>query len=454
MSTIYEIIESIAAIGSTKAKQSIIEANKDNLVLKNCFFYAENPRFKYFIKIKPDDYANIPEGDQVISLDTFKALDRLVNREVTGHAARDFIESVMKELTIPDRIVLGRIINRDLRCNAGTSISNKVWVGMIPETPYMRCNNKFKDTHTFEQGVFSQLKADGAFANVDHIPGGIVSIYSRSGSVYPQGALGALLEQQVIERFKEDTQSHGELVVIEDGKLLPREKGNGILNSLLKGGELEKNQTVFFDVWDQIPLIEAVPKGRYKVGYKERFNALMMQLEPFQNLADTPNTIRLIETRIVYSMDEAVAHYREKRAEGFEGTVVKFPEGEWKDTTSNDQVKMKDAVDIELEIIGFEEGNGKRASTFGAMFCKSSDGQLLVNISGFTDKLLAEINSAREDWIGSVVTVRANAITTPSKTNGNYSLFLPRFIERRYDKTTADSLAMIQEQFDASMKGK
>lgn len=453
MSKTYEIIESIAAVGSTKAKQAIMEANKDNEVLKNCFLYAENPRFNFFVKVKPEDYANLPEGSAEIQIETFKELYKLINREITGHAARDFVSKLMSELTFLDRSILCRIINRDLRCNAGTSLSNKVWPGLIPETPYMRCNNKFKDTHTFEEGAYSQLKADGAFAAVDHIPGGIVSIYSRSGSVYPQGALGPLLEQQVLERFKEDTQSHGELVVIENGKLLTREKGNGILNSLLKGGKLEENQTVAFDVWDQIPLIEAVPKGRYKVGYKDRYNALVKQLEPYMFLS-SPHAVRLIETRIVYSMDEAIAHYREKRAEGLEGTVVKFPDGEWKDTTSNDQVKMKDAVDIELEVTGFTEGSGKRAGTFGAMCCESSDGLLKVNISGFSDKLLEEINADREGWIGGIVTVRANAITEPSKTNKNYSLFLPRFIERRLDKTVADSLARIKEQFEASMKGK
>jgi DNA ligase-1 len=453
MSKIYEIIESIAAIGSTKAKQAIMEANKDNAVLKNCFLYAENPRINFFIKIKKEDFDELPAGSGGIWLGTFEQLNTLVCREITGNDARRFVYDILKTLTLQDQEILARIINRDLRCNAGTSLSNKVWQGLIPETPYMRCNNKFKDTQSFDDGAYSQLKADGSFANVDHIPGGIVSIYSRSGSVYPQGALGTLLEQQVLERFKEDTQSHGELVVIESGKLLTREKGNGILNSLLKGGKLEANQFVAFDVWDQIPLIEAVPKGRYKVGYKDRYNALVEQLKPFENLS-TPHAIRLIETRIVYSMDEAIAHYREKRAEGLEGTVVKFPDGEWKDTTSNDQVKMKDAVDIELEVTGFTEGSGKRIFTFGAMCCKSSDGLLLVNISGFSDKLLEEINADREGWIGGIVTVRANAITEPSKSNKDYSLFLPRFIERRLDKTVADSLARIKEQFEASMKGK
>ena len=40
---------------------------------------------------------------------------------------------------------------------------------------------------------------------------------------------------------------------------------------------------------------------------------------------------------------------------------------------------------------------------------------------------------------------------TPTTSNGLYSLFLPRFVEFRKDKTTADSLQQVKDQFDSAM---
>ena len=54
-------------------------------------------------------------------------------------------------------------------------------------------------------------------------------------------------------------------------------------------------------------------------------------------------------------------------------------------------------------------------------------------------------SSLRKELIGSIMTVKANAVLTTAKGS---SLFLPRFVEMRADKQTADSLESIKEQFD------
>ena len=46
-------------------------------------------------------------------------------------------------------------------------------------------------------------------------------------------------------------------------------------------------------------------------------------------------------------------------------------------------------------------------------------------------------------WLGSIVTIKAFDIIESSK--DNYTLYLPRFIEKRVDKDTADSLDRIKE---------
>ena len=88
------------------------------------------------------------------------------------------------------------------------------------------------------------------------------------------------------------------------------------------------------------------------------------------------------------------------------------------------------------------------------MICDSECGKLRVNVSGLDDALRNAISADREGWMGAIITVRSNTLLEPSKSNSLFSLFLPRFVERRDDKTTADDLDRIKAQFEAAMKAK
>lgn len=303
------------------------------------------------------------------------------------------------------------------------------------------------------KGVYSQLKADGMFANVNLYTDYTVELTSRSGSVFPMDQFKGLAEE-IAKTFVAGTQTHGEVLVKRDGVVLPREIGNGILNSVLKGGSFADNEQPILLAWDQIPLSAVVPGGKFKVKYSERFESLRKQLHD----DNTPVLIELIETRIVHSMDEARAHYKEMLAAGFEGTIIKDADAIWEDTTSKSQVKFKLDVDVDLVIVGFTEGNGKNAASFGAIRCQSSDGLLEVDVSGFKDKpqkgvlTRKEISDRRDEFIGTIMTVKANDLMPPTKSNPLWSLFLPRFCEFRADKSVADDLQRVQEQFDNAVK--
>ena len=49
------------------------------------------------------------------------------------------------------------------------------------------------------------------------------------------------------------------------------------------------------------------------------------------------------------------------------------------------------------------------------------------------------------------MTVRGNSVLKPSESSPVHSLFLPRFVEIRTDKTKADTLAQVLAQFDAAV---
>ena len=108
-------------------------------------------------------------------------------------------------------------------------------------------------------------KMDGMYANGNILDD--LQFVSRQGSVMPMEHFKAIADSvKDINGY----QTHGELLVKQDGKILPRTTSNGILTSILKGGKFEDNQVPVYVVWDIIPIEYAKKKGKYKVPYFER----------------------------------------------------------------------------------------------------------------------------------------------------------------------------------------
>lgn len=452
----YTVIAEIAADNSKLHKEAVIrrEAVANNIEFMAGLRFALDNNYTFGVKKVPTRSGSDGPG---LSFQAFTALAwALIKRELSGHAALAAIEDAMDHATNDEwngwyRLVL----TRDFRAGFTESTVNKAVKGVndkfvIPTNPYMRCSlpeDSNIEKWDWSEGMFSQIKADGMFANINLREDGALWITSRGNSLFPEGCLG--MEDELVATLKKGTQTHGEFTVYENGKLLPRQVGNGILRKLVCGTPLKAGQRVVFDAWDQIPLSQAVPKGQVKTAYKERFAALQTQVG-----AANGQSVKLIETRIVHSQEEANEHFKDALSRKLEGTICKHPGAIWKDGTNKDQVKMKLEVEVELEVVGFTAGKGKLANLFGSMEMSSKCGKLRVDISGFPDDLRAEIHNNRDDWMGSICTVRSNSLMEPSKNNTLYSLFLPRFVERRYEKTEADDLNRIQAQFDAATNAK
>ena len=450
----YQLIKEIASDNSKLHKEAVIR--REALAGNNDFFaglrYALDNIDTFGVKKVPERSG--PDGPG-LDFESFAAMaNKLIKRESTGGAATSLIEFYMNAATNDEWNGWYRLILlKDLKAGFSESTVNKAVKDVnaayvVPTTPYMRCTLPAKsnmEDWDWSEGIYSQTKADGMFSNVNVREDSYVWVTSRGGTLFPAGVLG--IEEEIAATFTKGTQTHGELTIYIDGVMQAREIGNGIFNSLLKGGSLEPGQVVVYDCWDQIPLSAAVPKGKYEVKYAERFANLTTQV----HTANQPH-VRLTETRIVKSMAEAVVHYKEHRARKLEGTIMKTGELIWKDGTSKDQVKMKEEIDVELRVKGFNPGKGKNANTFGSIQCESECGLLEVNVSGMSDDMRAAIHADRANWPGKIITARSNSLLAPSKgkKNGLWSMFLPRLIEERMDKTVADTLEQIQAQFKAA----
>lgn len=449
---VMQAIEEIGRYSSKQHKESSLILNMGNESFVRAIKLGLDPFITF--GIRPARVAGV--GTKQFDDDdgaVWKMLDDLAARRLTGNEARDTVAATMKSLTPESSELLWRIIQKDFRAGFAENTVNAVAKGAFQTFPYMRCSlpkNVKLDEWDWGRGVISQEKADGMFVNVDHDEFGVVNLRTRQGSPLPIESFEEMVGE-IRGRLLPGTQTHGEILVKRDGEILAREVGNGVLNSVLKGGAFEPNERPILKVWDQIPLGCVVPKGEHKVEYRVRLAGIIQQLK-------TPGkVISLIDTRVVRSLKEAYEHYKFYLKQGREGTVIKRQDGFWRDTGSSgskDQVKLKLEAPCELKIVGFRPGEpGKKTeATFGALICRSECGKLEVGVSGMTDAKRLEIHSDRDGWIGRIVTVVSNSIMEPSESNELHSLFLPRFIEERLDKTEADTLERIREQFDNAVE--
>lgn len=446
----YRLLQTLAETSSTKTKKALLAEHATDTTFCNVLRYALDPYLTYGIAQIPSTTAHAP-GKQ-FDASTWKLLDDLAARNITGNAARAALNTMLESLSRESASVLRYIVTKDLRAGVNDSLVADTIKDLLPTFPYMRCCLP-KDTKLglwpWERGVYSQQKADGMFANVN-VEEGYVTISSRSGTLFPMESFSTLAKAAAAT-FAVNTQNHGELLVRKAGKILDRQTGNGIINSVIQGGAFADDEELIFEVWDQIPLSSVKRKGKCDTPYSTRFNNISSQLEK-----STSSCIRLITTRVVHSMKEAYAHYGEMLAAGWEGTVIKHPDAVWRDGTSKQQVKLKLEFECDLMIVGFLKGNGKNAELFGSIECETQDGLLRVAVSGFKDKkqpgipTRQEIYDMREELTGTIMAVKANDILTSATNDGLHSLFLPRFVEFRKDKTVADTLQRVIEQRDAA----
>lgn len=452
----FQAIEEIASTPGKNDKTALLKAFVEDggeffaKVLK----YAYDPFLTYGTRLADCDWRN--NAGAVHSLfdeGTWGLLDDLAARRLTGHNARDAIAGEFKRLDAESAELLSRIILKDLRAGFSESTINKVSKGLIPTFPYMRCSLP-KDTNFDEwdwrAGVISQEKADGMFVNVNLDSTGAY-LTTRQGTPLPhEGFIDLICEIET--RLPAGHQLHGEILIatmnpkIESAyQVLPREIGNGMLNKVIQGGSWEEGCAPILKVWDMIPLECVKTKGRCPTVYVKRLGSINTHLR------EKPGyLVSLIETRIVRSLKDAYAHYKEHLLKGNEGTIVKKPSMTWKDGTSKDQIKLKLEAPCELEVIGFEEGYGKNAATFGSLICQSSCGQLRVSVgTGLKD---ADRLIDRATWMGKIITVKANAIMYSDNLEKKpHSLFLPVYLETRLDKFAADALKRIEWQFENAM---
>lgn len=459
---IKEILDTIAQEPGDNAKVAILEGHKEKQLLQDVLYNALSKRVKFYIKQIPEYTSNGKDMGLEWALDQLKELSK--KGGLRGHAASLHLAEVLGSLSDDDAYVVERIIDKRPKIDMGRTQINKVFKNLIEKTPYMGAKPYLEKLvrAILEKGeAWSQIKMDGRYANAI-IRGGEVEFVSRAGE--PTVLTGAKFLTELAELSLADEKVlNGELTIIG---VPERRTANGIVSSLVdiqskreeRGPEatakkeaafLKKHASDFgtpdmsfqdaldavvFTCWDMITVDEYYDKKSTRP-YRERFEDLMYALRE-----DEPTRIDLVENVVVTTFKEAMEHFQQALLGGLEGTIVKDPEGHWKDGKPNWQVKMKLDMNVDLKAVELVYGNEgtKNEHRISRIKLVSSCGKLTTQPSNMPEELMDEITANQDKYRDAIFEVNCKGLSQNDQ--GEWSLMHPSIVEPRFDKDTYDSL--------------
>jgi ATP-dependent DNA ligase len=299
----------------------------------------------------------------------------------------------------------------------------------------MKCSGLDEKTKAnIEYPAYCQLKSDGARCIIS-VKNGDVDIRSASGKPFEIPSKDFHDSLQKFETLNGGPVAlDGELLVSFNGKIQERRIGNGIINKASKGTmSAAEAKSIVFDMWDIVDADDYFINQKSNTPYSERFKKLS---ELTQKIESTQ--LRVIESTVVNSFEEANAIAKKYMSLMLEGAIVKNFNTKWSYTRSKEQIKIKGVHQNEMIVVGVAEGKGRNVGKLGALECESNCGKIRVSVgSGFSDAQRIEYFS--NDMIGKIITVEYNGKIQNKSKEDSYSLFLPTFIELRNDKDEADA---------------
>ena len=392
---------------------------------------ALDPLVTFGVKQVPEKSENEVLSAQGCEWNIFKELaDKLIARELTGHAARDAIELVMSTATAEQwNGFYRRILIKDLRCGVSEKTVNKVAkkFNAKGETKYVvptfTCALAH-DSANHEKKMSGkkqiEVKLDGVRV-ITIIQGDKVEMFSRNGKQFHNF-------EHIIAEIKEvlkEKPTPYDLVL--DGEVM-----SANFQDLMKQVHRKSGGNADDAV---LHLFDTIPLSNFKQGGWDKpqsFRSLITKHWVEEN-QDVLKHVQALEWEDV-DLDTPEGEKRfvelNKTAVdgGYEGVMIKDVEAPYECKRTHAWLKAKPFIEVTLEVMDVEIGTGRNEGRLGAFVCAGNDDgkDIKVNCgSGFSDSQRDNFWTDRSSIVGQLVEVRADAIT--QNQDGTYSLRFPRF---------------------------
>lgn len=381
----YKVIELIGRTKSRNAKIELIKEASEFEPIKKVLSYAYNPFIRFYMQKVSWSGAGVKMFDE----QTFKILDMLSQRVLSGNDAKTVVGVTMRDMTPDSAELFKRILKKDLRCGITAKSINTAIPGLIPEHNVMLAEEM--DFDKVQYPCWVSPKLDGVRATC--ING---EFYSRSGKSFTG-------LEHLRSGLHNTAPCDGELMIPH----MSFEASSGKIRNKKPTPEAH------FYVFDL-----AMPD----VPFEER-----MDLLPCYVLDMTNVQVHRIKHVKCHSEAELMQMYDYHKFQGFEGTMVKQAGHFYVGKRSSSWMKMKPQLDVDLEVLSIAEGEGKHQGSLGYVVCMYKGKEVRIG-GGFSDEQRASFWEDPGSILHHVIEVQYMEETKYG------SLRHPRFKRLRFDK--------------------
>lgn len=424
-----DFVKEITASNSRIHKQEVLRKYSKDIIIQRYLKIAFNPYVVYGISKKK---LNKVVGGEVFSNieNVFDLFDYLEEHNTGTDRDICICQEVLNHVYTYNRelgVLLETLICKDLSIGCDAKTINKEIPDLIP-TFNVQLANKYFDKPEYVEGKSFALttKIDGGRI-IALKENGQVSFFTRAGQKY-EGLVD--LEDEMSRLMPDNTCLDGEITLLVRGNLSSKEAYKQTMKIVRQTTNPEKHgiKMLVFDCMTAEEFKNQYCPNDYTVRRADA-ELLFNQID-FQYFELLPILYRGSDTsKITEILEEEVAN-------GEEGIMINILDAEYEFKRTNSLLKVKKMQTLDLEIVGFEEGEGRLVGTLGAILVRYKDGSVVKVGSGFSDRLRGELWRARGDLLGKIVETQYFEETTNA--DGGKSLRFPIFKDFRPDKLEAD----------------
>ena len=412
----WEIIKELESNNSRLFKEDIIEKNLNYKEFQEGLAMCLDPLVTFGVKQVPESEKN---GNGLNWEDFKNSANLLIERESTGHAARDLIINLMN-LSKEDQWNnwYRRILIKYLRCGVSEKTVNNVAKKMnlkfrVPVFSCMLAHDGAKHPKKIKGDCLVEYKYDGVRV-VAIVKKNKATLYSRNGKIFNNFAN--------IENALSKPEYNN---IVFDGEVMSDDFQALMKQVYRKSGA--NTEDAYLALFDMLPLKE-FNEGRSKLNSLERKQELNKLSKTFGS------EIKLVDYEIInFDNEQGQEKFSEMNKEalekGFEGLMIKPNNNYYECKRSHAWLKIKPFIEVTLKVIDIQEGTGKHEGKLGAFSVEGEDDGKFFSLSvgsGLTDEQRDMYWADKDKLIGRLIEVRADAITK-SIEGEHFSLRFPRF---------------------------
>lgn len=410
----------INSTNSRNQKMEILRTYRDSNVIRTYLHFVFNPyittgisskKLRKITNVRPE-YLPASVNDLCIYLqsnNTGRDIDIATCQQILSDLGNLELENLLEA-----------IITKNLQLGIDAVTINKCIPDLIP-TFNVQLANKYFDKPEYVEGKRFTLttKIDGGRI-IAIKKDGDVKFYTRAGQLYE--GLVDLEQAFASDLFPDNICFDGEITLLDPGTLTSKEQYKQTMKIVRKDGEKHGVKMRVFDMMPADDFLNQTSTRTYefrRAALETLFSCLSCEyftiLDNLYTGTDTNEIQRILNEQI---------------ANGEEGIMINICDAYYEFKRTNSLLKVKKMQDIDLRVIGYEEGSNSNKGKLGAFIVDYKGNQVKVG-SGFSKELREEIWKNPDEYIGVMIAVQYFEETTNQ--NGGTSLRFPVFLDFRYD---------------------